>query len=128
MTAEQATDIREFLIKQLNSNGFSDIVTEVNIRLEENYEEEQFERNPRYLLDFFLSESIDVLDSLSNKNYSGLISKFDEFISGDNRIEKISVELLNQGKSVFFDLEELPNYQTITTTFQEILNEIRREN
>lgn len=128
MTAEQATDIREFLIKQLNSNGFSDIVTEVNTRLEENYEEGEFERNPRYLLDFFLSESIDVLDSLSNKNYSGLINRFNEFNSGDNRIEKIYVELLNQGKSVFFDLQELPNYQTITTTFQEVLNEIRREN
>ena len=128
MTPDQAKDIREHLIKQLNSNGFGDIGTEVNTRLEENYEEEQFERNPRYLLDFFLTESIDVLESFSNKNYRRLINRFNEFNSGDNRIEKISVELLNQGESVFFDLQELPNYKTITTTFQEILNEIRREN
>lgn len=128
MTSEQATDIREYLIKQLNSNGFSDIVSEVNTRLEENYEEEKFERNPRYLLDFFLTESIDVLISFSNKNYYELINRFNEFNSGNNRIEKISVELLNQGESVFFDLQELPNYKTITITFQEILEQIRKEN
>ena len=128
MTPAQATEIREYLINQLNLNGFSDIVIEVNTRIEENYEEEQFEKNPFYLLDFFLKESIDVLDSFSNKNYEGLINRINEFNSGDNKIEKISVELLNQGKSVFFDLQELPNYKTITATFQEILNEISREN
>ena len=128
MTPEQATDIREYLIKQLNSNGFSDVVSEVNTRLEENYEEKEFERSPRYLLIFFLRESIDVLDSFSNKNYNELINRFNEFTTGTNRIEKISVELLNQGQATSFDLRDLPNYQAITTTFEAILNEIRGEN
>ena len=67
-------------------------------------------------------------DGLSNKNYRGLINRFNEFNTDDNRIEKISVELLNQGESVSFDLGKLPNYEAITITFQEILNEIRRGN
>ncbi len=128
MTPEQATDIREHLINQLNANGFSDIVTEVNTRLEENYEEKEFERSPRYLLTFFLSESIDVLDGLSNKNYNKLLTRFNEFNKGDYRVESISVELLNQGESVYFDLKELPDYKNIIDTFQNILNQITNEN
>ena len=68
MTPQQATEIREYLIGQLNANGFSDVVNEVYARLEEDYEESDFERSPRYLTVFFLSESIDVLKGLSNKN------------------------------------------------------------
>ncbi|NOT52546.1 MAG: hypothetical protein HOP10_14850 [Chitinophagaceae bacterium] len=53
MTSTQAIDLREHLTKQLNENSFSDIVTEVNIRLEENYDESEFEKNPTGLLIFF---------------------------------------------------------------------------
>lgn len=128
MTPEQATDIREHLINQLNTNGFSHIVTEVNTRLEENYEEKEFEKNPRYLLTFFLSECIDVLEGLSNNNFDKLINKFNEFNRGDNRVESISVELLNQGEPVYFNLKDLPDYKEIIETFQDILNQIRNEN
>lgn len=128
MTPEQATEIREYLINQLNANGFSHIVTEVNTRLEENYEEKEFKKNPRYLLTFFLSESIDVLESLSNKNFDRLLNKFNEFNKGDDRVESISVELLNQGEPVYFDLKDLPDYKDITETFHDILNEIINEN
>lgn len=128
MTSEQAIDLREYLIEQLNSNGFSDIVTEVNTRLEEDYEKEGIENNPRYFLDFFLKESIEVLNSLSNNNYDELINKFNKFNSGDDRIEKISVELLSQGEAIYFDLRDLPNYKKIIGSFQEILEEIRKEN
>lgn len=128
MTPEQATDIREYLINQLNANGFSNIVTEVNTRLEENYEEKEFERSPRYLLTFFLSESIDVLEGLSNKNFDKLLNKFNEFNNGDNRVESILVELLNQGEPVYFNLKDLPDYKDIIETFQSILNQISNEN
>lgn len=127
MTPEQSTEIREHLINQLNANGFSDIVTEVNIRLEEDYEQKDFERNSHYLLNFFLSESIDVLESLSNKNFDKLLSKFNEFNEGDYDIESISVELLDQGEPVYFNLKDLPDYKEIIEAFQKILNRINNE-
>lgn len=128
ITSEQANDIRDFLIKELNNNGFGDIVTEVNTRLEEEYEEENFERQPRYLLDFFLTQSIEVLENLSNKNFQGLINRFNEFTKGEKKIETINVELLNSGEQVYYDLSELPSYDKIISTFREILQEIRKQN
>ena len=128
ITPEQANDIRDFLIKELNNNGFGDIVTEVNTRLEEEYEEEKFERQPRYLLDFYLTQSIEVLENLSNKNFQGLINRLNEFTKGENKIETINVELLNSGEQVYYDLSELPSYDEIISTFREILQEIRKEN
>lgn len=128
MTPEQATEIREHLINELNANGFNDIVTEVNNRLVENCEEMDFERTPRYLLTFFLSESISVIEGLSNKNFDKLLNKFNEFIKGNNRIESISVELLSQGKSAYFNLKDLPDYKDIIETFLSILNQIHNEN
>ena len=128
MTQEQATELREFLVRELNTNGYSDIVLEVTTRLEESYDEEHFERNPFYLLRFFLSESIQVLDSLSNNNFDRLITRFNKVINGNVRIEGISVELLNQGEQVYYDLRALPTYGEISATFQEILNEISNYN
>lgn len=128
ITLQQATEIRQHLIKELNNNGFSDIVTEVNTRLEEEYDERGFERNPKYLLDFFLTESIEVLENLSNKNFQELITRFNEFVSGEKKIESINVELLNDGEQTFYDLKFLPNYNQIVASFREILNEIRKEN
>ncbi len=128
ITSEQANDIRDFLIKELNNNGFGDIVTEVNTRLEEEYEEENFERQPRYLLDFFLTQSIEVLENLSNNNFQSLINRLNEFTKGENKIETINVELLNSGEQVYYDLSELPSYDKIISTFREILQEIRKEN
>ncbi|OIN58291.1 hypothetical protein [Arsenicibacter rosenii] len=128
ITPEQANEIRNFLIKELNNNGFGDIVTEVNTRLEEEYEEENFERQPRYLLDFYLTQSIEVLENLSNKNFQELINRLNEFTKGEKKIETINVELLNSGEQVYYDLSELPNYDKIISTFREILQEIREEN
>lgn len=128
ITPEQANDIRDFLIKELINNGFGDIVTEINTRLEEEYEEEKFERQPRYLLDFYLTQSIEVIENLSNKNFQGLINRLNEFTKGEKKIETINVELLNTGEQVYYDLSELPNYDKIISTFREILQEIRKEN
>lgn len=128
ITPEQSNDIRDFLIKELNKNGFGDIVTEVNTRLEEEYDEEKFEMQPRYLLDFYLSQSIEVLENLSNKNFQGLINRLNAFTKGEKKIETINVELLNSGKRIYYDLSKLPNYDKIISIFREILQEIRKEN
>ncbi|MCW3167924.1 hypothetical protein OMO38_05225 [Chryseobacterium sp. 09-1422] len=128
ITPEQANDIRAFLIKELNNNGFSDVVTQVNTRLEEEYEEEKFEGQSRHLLDFYLTESIEILENLSNKNFQGLINRLNEFTNGKEKIKTINVELLNSGEQVYYSLSELPNYEKIISTFREILQEIRKEN
>lgn len=128
ITPQEATDLREFLIIELNRNGFSHIVTEVSTRLEEDFEEESFERSPRYLLDFFLTQSIESLENLSNSNYHGIISRFNEFTQSDERIQSINVELLNDSKPTYFDLKELPTYSEIISIFTQVLQEIRKEN
>jgi hypothetical protein len=128
ITPQEATDLREFLIIELNSNGFSDIVTEVSTRLEEDYEEESFERSPRNLLDFFLTQSIETLENLSNSNLQGIISRLNKFIQSSEKIQSINVELLNDGEQTYYDLKELPDYSEIISTFTEVLEEIRKEN
>jgi len=128
ISLKQATDLREFLIQELNKSGFSLIVSEISARLEEEYEEDKFERNPRYLLDFFLKESIEVLENPSNRNFPKLIKRFNKNIISEKEIQIINVELLNEGDQTFFDLSKLPDYQKIISTFKEILNEIRKEN
>jgi hypothetical protein len=127
MTNTQAIEIREHLIRELESNGFGDIVREINTQLRENSEDIEFQRSPRYLLDFFLVESINILDGLSNKNYQGLIDRFNEFTSGNNKVDTISVELLDQGEPIIYDLRELPDYKEIITVFNQVRDEIRRE-
>lgn len=129
MTTEEAIEIREHLIEQLNINGFGDVVTEVNTRLREDYDEKEFERNPRYLLDFYLRESVDILENLSNStSYSKIISRINEVITGEAKVEKISVELMNQGELAYSDLTDLPNYENIIEEFKSIINEISNEN
>jgi hypothetical protein len=128
ITQRQSIDIRLHLIKELNRSGFGDIVTEVNIRLEEEYEVENFERTSRYLLTFFLTECIEVLENLSNKDFPALVSRLNDFTAGDARIDTINVELLTDGKPEYYDLSNLPNYDKIISSFQEILDETRKEN
>jgi hypothetical protein len=128
VTPQQAKEIREFLTIELNNNGFGDIVTEVSTRLEEEYEDDNIEMTPRYLLDFFLKESIEVLENLSNSNFEEIINRLNQFVQSENSINTINVELLNAGEQDYYDLRELPNYNEIILTFREILQEVRKEN
>lgn len=128
MTTEQATEIRTHLINELNANGFNDIVNEVNTRLQHDYGEGEFENTPRALLNFFLTESIDILEGISNNNFDSLINRFNFLNQGNIRVDKIIVDHLNQGESESFDLSQLPNYRNIVLDFQEILIEISNEN
>lgn len=128
ITPQEATDLREFLIKELNRNGYADIVTEVSSRLIEDYAEESFERSPRSLLDFFLSQSIEILENHSNSDYQRIIGRLNKFTTNDEKVQTIRVELLNDGKPTYFDLKELPNYTEIISTFDEVLQEIRKQN
>ena len=127
ISSQEAIELRLHLINELVQNGFGDVVNEINTRLQEDYIEEGFERNARSLLEFFLAQSIEILENLSNKNFLQLINRFNELL-GEEKVEGLRVELLNEGVQRYFDLKDLPEYGKIIATFQEIQNEIRREN
>lgn len=128
MTDAQAIEIRQHLVNELISHGFGDIVLEVNTRLEESDEERLSGRSPRSMLDFLLRESIEVFENLSNGNYEELIRRFNQLGSfSDARIESIVVELLTTGEPEFYNLRELPDYESIIGELREILTEIERE-
>jgi hypothetical protein len=126
MTEEEATEIRQHLIDQLNINGFGTVVSEINIRVEEDYEEKDFVRSPRFLLKYFLTESIDILGNLSNDKYAKLIGRFNEYNKSGN-LEGISVELISEGETKYYDLRDLPSYMKIITALEEIRNELSNE-
>ncbi len=129
MNSDQAIDIREFLIQELIKNGFSDIVNEVTDRiLEEENEEKYFFQNPKEYLRYFINETIDIFNNLSNKDHQKLIDSINEYItSEDTKIENISVELINQKNNEFINLKELPDYKEIESEFEYIKQELFSE-
>ena len=128
MTSEQAIEIREFLIAELNINGFSNMVTTVNTSLKEIYEEEDFERSQKSFTIFFLREIIEIFKSLSNKNYENIIQRFNQVLGEGLKVNSIFVELLGSREDEPYDLKDLPDYSDVISTFEGILQEIRNDN
>lgn len=124
ITDEQAIEIKEYLTSELSKNGFGDVVSEVNLRLEEDYRNKDFFMSSQQLVLFFLNESIDILESLSNRNYETLIDRLNNFLS-EGEVKNIEVESLDEGGESF-NLKGLPDYNEITTTFKEILVELQK--
>jgi hypothetical protein len=132
MTSEEAKELREHLIDELDANGLGFVVQEVITRTEEDYSEEDygeviFDRNSRSLLIYFIKECISVLDGLSNKDFPGLLNKLNENNEG-NKIESIVVELLSDEPTTYYNLSQLPNYNEIIIELNEVLIEIQSEN
>ena len=123
----QAQELIDFLILNLKNEGFRSIVDEVTAILAGREEERKFENSINYLI-AFLEVSIDIFDSLSNKNYPDLISKLNNSILGENKISTISVEYFNQGETALYNLETLPDYKEIITLLEGILRKINAEN
>ena len=124
---EQAIDLRAFLINELHSNGFGEVVTQVYERLEEDYEHKEFEGNANYFLNFFLKESIEILENLSNQNYQKLLDRINNYNEGQIQVEHIKVELLSLENESYFDLKDLPDYSKIVLTFRKVLAKINEE-
>ncbi|WP_250255133.1 hypothetical protein [Chryseobacterium sp. Marseille-Q3244] len=132
ITNSQATELREHLIREMQDNGFSNIVNEVNSRLKEDYTQDS-QNGSQFLLTFYLEESIDILENLSNKDYPGLIKRFNNFLVTNNdlkadQLQSIVVQLLSDGKEQEYDLANLPNYENVISILKKALEEIRSEN
>jgi len=130
VSQEQADEIRRYLIAQLEQYGFGDITREVTTRIEERLEDnnEKYDISPRRMLTDFLTQSIDIFETLSNSNFEGLMARFREYVKTENgEIETFYVQPSVDSQDLF-DLKNLPDYKEIIVQFQEIRYLITSEN
>jgi hypothetical protein len=130
VSQEQADEIRRYLIAQLEQYGFGDITREVTTRIEERLEDnnEKYDISPRRMLTDFLTQSIDIFETLSNSNFEGLMARFREYVKTENgEIETFYVQPSVDSQDLV-DLKNLPDYKEIIVQFQEIRYLITSEN
>ena len=128
MTNEQSQEILNHLIYELNRNGFSFVVEEVNARLEEDFEFKKFNSNLNHTLIYFINQSIEIFENNSNTGIDKVIDKLNKYISSDEKIKEISVQLIENNDFSTISLKELPNYSKLINAMVEIRNEIIKEN
>ena len=128
MTNEQSQEILNHLISELNRNGFSFVVEEVNARLEEDFESKKFNTNLNRTLIYFINQSIEIFENNSNTGIDKVIDKLNKYISSDEKIKEISVQLIENDNFSTISLKELPNYSELINSMIEIRNEIIKEN
>jgi len=126
MTNEQAGAILTELIEELEANGFGEVVRQVRIRLEEAFGDDGdiLEISNRQQLKFYLSESIQILDSMSVSHLSEIIGLLNEFTQTEQPINEIRVALINEQ---YYNLSELPDYTAIITVLRNIQSELSNE-
>lgn len=121
MNREQAEEIRQHFIRELDTNGFSFVVDQVNVSAIDLFEE--YKGNPKRFLLFYLEESIAVLESISNKNFQRTLSRINDNLDGTSTVDSINVEQID---GEHFDLSQLPDYTSLVTSIQEIITQIEQ--
>lgn len=117
-------ELLDHLKDELEKNGYGEVVKIVGIRLS-NHEELasfQFEENSYQVLKFYLTQTIEILKSLSSASVRQSINLLNSSLV-EGRIDKIQVELFGGGN---IDLEELPNYTSLINEMQEILHQLNK--
>ena len=80
------------------------------------------------MLTDFLTQSIDIFETLSNSNFEGLMARFREYVKTENgEIETFYVQPSVDSQDLV-DLKNLPDYKEIIVQFQEIRYLITSEN
>ncbi|PZR26064.1 MAG: hypothetical protein DI538_26800 [Azospira oryzae] len=122
MTDQQAQEILSFLVKELEDNGFGEIVRQIRIQFEEQYEldKRELELSSTNLLRFYLRVARESLAAISSERIPELILTINKQLSGENRMEEMEMELLD-GRSI--SLKNLPNYRPII----EVISAVERE-
>jgi hypothetical protein len=119
MTNQQAADIQDHLIKELNRYGFGDLIQDSLLFLEEKLPENERVTPSDFLLQF-LQEIIESIENISNENYQGLLARFNRLLSPNSmRVQTLSVELTGtEGEA--FDLSNLPSYAPLIEELRNI--------
>lgn len=129
LTREQAIELNNFIFNELERNGFDNVVRDVRTRILEDIEViDGGEQDPIYLNGLIFRFLIELLQTISNTNFSELIAQFNEVLSPDgNQLEAILFESAVAGQP-FIDLRNLPDYAPIINEFEELYRLIRSEN
>lgn len=124
MTNEEIEDLTEFVMTALYENGFGDVANEIQVQLKEGFEEFN-PLNPKEKLLYILSETVQIFNNFSNRNYQGLVSRLNRHVEGN--IEGIEVVLALDSKEAGFNLQDLPDYSEISEMFEGLLGEISND-
>lgn len=124
MTNEETEDLTEFVMTALYENGFGDVANEIEAQLKEDFEEFN-PLNPKQKLLYILSETVEIFNNFSNRNYQGLLSRLNRHVEGN--IEGIEVILSSDSKEAGFNLQDLPDYSEISGMFEGLLGEISND-
>jgi|GEM_PF-5052826 len=121
----QAAEIRQHLITQLASNGYSYILEEAMIR-QELQDSREYANNPTNALYQFIDSIIQVFRSKSNGDYETILQRFNEMLIGDNQVKRLLVSLSDKDNQTY-DLRELPDYTPIIDVLEEVQKAIYGE-
>ena len=124
MTNEQSNEILSHIILELNRNGFSYVVEEINSRRIEDFDLSDSNMNFENSLIYFLDNTIEILENNSNPGVEKIIQKINKNLSGEDYVEEIFVKLIDKESSSNVNLKELPNYYEIIERMRQTRNEI----
>lgn len=124
-TREQAAELNQFIISQLEQNGFGEIADEVLLSLSQNQNYRELAQSPENVLNVFLEQTISSLRTRSNDKYARLLARFNELVDGENPVTGIEVELVEQGKDNY-DLADLPSYMAMIGVLEEVQEQINK--
>lgn len=139
LSEEQADDILQHLIRQLEANGLSDIVSsiqeslavigELPIERTDRTRYEEYPRTSRTLLLYYLTGAIDYLQNISSHHYQSIVDNIAKNLSPDGeKLENIKVRYSPLGSETAeqreVSLAALPDYSAVITSLENIRQQL----
>lgn len=129
ISPEEVISLRKFFIEELQENGYNDIVQQVNTRLLRDKNQQELTNQPYNLLMYYIDEACNILKSVSNVNYRGLLDNLNASISGEEQaVTSLSVQGIGPDNEAYYDLSAAPNYTKLITLIREIQSDIQNQN
>lgn len=123
MTEEQAAEILQTLLSEMESNGYGEILRQARARLQEEFSGDN--RNVSYTrqIRFYVIVIIDILESRSSSNLPAIVNNINDHLE-TGRLDGIEVIIDVENR---YDLAQLPDYQELISGLREIYNEISQQ-